>query len=182
MVPLSSLHPFIEHFSVDCPKNCVGAPRSQNRVNKEIDNWKAGWKIMNVLKTLPMGQAPWILAHFILLCVCACVFVCVQLLQSFRLSAILWTVACQTPLSMERSQQEYWSELPFPPSGDLPDPGINPHFLHWRQIFTHWATYIMATYLYFSVLPIWCRIIIVFLQVNESGFRCAKKLDHKARK
>ena len=68
---------FIEHFSVDCPKNCVGAPRSQNRVNKEIDNWKAGWKIMNVLKTLPMGQAPWILAHFILLCVCVCMCVCV---------------------------------------------------------------------------------------------------------
>ena len=83
MVPLSCLHPFIEHFSVDCPKNCVGAPKSQNRVNKEIDNWKAGWKIMNVLKTPPMGQAPWILAHFILLCVCACVFVCAQLLQSF---------------------------------------------------------------------------------------------------
>ena len=83
MVPLSCLHPFIEHFSVDCPKNCVGALRSQNRVNKEIDNWKSGWKIMNVLKTPPMGQAPWILAHFILLCVCACVFVCAQLLQSF---------------------------------------------------------------------------------------------------
>ena len=42
--------------------------------------------------------------------------------------------------------------------------------------------YIMATDLYFSVLPIWCRIIIVLLQVHESGFRCAKKLDHKARK
>ena len=35
-----------------------------------------------------------------------------------------WTVACQTPLSMEFSRQEYWSELPFPSPGDLPDPGI----------------------------------------------------------
>ena len=37
-----------------------------------------------------------------------------------------WTVACQTPLSMEFSRQEYWSGLPFPPPGDLPDPGIEP--------------------------------------------------------
>ena len=35
-----------------------------------------------------------------------------------------WTVAHQAPLSVEFSRQEYWSELPFPPPGDLPDPGI----------------------------------------------------------
>ena len=38
----------------------------------------------------------------------------------------LWIVAPQAPLSMEFSRQEYWSELPFPPSGDLLDPGIEP--------------------------------------------------------
>ena len=38
----------------------------------------------------------------------------------------LWTVACQASLSMEFSMQEYWSSLPFPPPGHLPDPGINP--------------------------------------------------------
>ena len=37
-----------------------------------------------------------------------------------------WTVACQAPLSMEFSRKEHWSGLPFPPTGDLPDPGINP--------------------------------------------------------
>ena len=37
-----------------------------------------------------------------------------------------WTVAHQTPLSMEFSRQEYWSVLPFAPPGDLPDPGIEP--------------------------------------------------------
>ena len=37
--------------------------------------------------------------------------------------AILWTVACQAPLSMGFSRQEYWSGLPFPSPGDLPDPG-----------------------------------------------------------
>ena len=41
-------------------------------------------------------------------------------------SATLWTVACQTSLSMGFSWQEYWSGLPFPPPGDLPDPGIQP--------------------------------------------------------
>ena len=37
-----------------------------------------------------------------------------------------WTVARQTPQSMGFSRQEYWSGLPFPPSGGLPDPGIEP--------------------------------------------------------
>jgi len=38
----------------------------------------------------------------------------------------LWTVAHQAPLSVEFPRQEYWSGLPFPPPGDLPDPGIEP--------------------------------------------------------
>ena len=37
-----------------------------------------------------------------------------------------WAVACQAPLSMEFSRQEYWSGLSFPSPGDLPDPGIEP--------------------------------------------------------
>ena len=37
-----------------------------------------------------------------------------------------WTAACQTPLSMECSRQEYWRGLPCPPPGDLPSPGIKP--------------------------------------------------------
>ena len=41
-------------------------------------------------------------------------------------SATPWTVACQAPLSMGFSRQEYWSALPFPSPGDLPDPGIEP--------------------------------------------------------
>ena len=42
------------------------------------------------------------------------------------LFATPWTVAHQAPLSMEFSRQEYWSGLPFPTPGDLPDPGIKP--------------------------------------------------------
>ena len=38
--------------------------------------------------------------------------------------ATLWTIACQSPLSMGSSRQEYWSGLPFSPPGDLPDPMI----------------------------------------------------------
>ena len=37
-----------------------------------------------------------------------------------------WTVVHQAPLSVEFSRPEYWSELPFPSPGDLPDPGIEP--------------------------------------------------------
>ena len=40
-----------------------------------------------------------------------------------QLFATPWTVACQASLSMGFSRQEYWSGLPFPPPGDVPDPG-----------------------------------------------------------
>jgi len=41
-----------------------------------------------------------------------------------QIFVIPWTVALQAPLFMEFSRQEYWSGLPFPSPGDLPDPGI----------------------------------------------------------
>ena len=43
-----------------------------------------------------------------------------------RLCTTLWTIACQAPLLMGFSRQEYWSGLPCPPPGDPPDPGIEP--------------------------------------------------------
>ena len=42
------------------------------------------------------------------------------------LFASLWTLTCQVPLSIGFSRQEYWSGLPFPPLGDLPDPRMEP--------------------------------------------------------
>ena len=51
---------------------------------------------------------------------------CTQLLSYVRLFAIPWNVALQGPLSMEFSMREYWSQLPFPSPGDLPNPGIKP--------------------------------------------------------
>ena len=52
--------------------------------------------------------------------------VVVDMLSCVQLSSILWPIACQAPLSMEFSRQEYWSGLPFPPPEDLPDAGIEP--------------------------------------------------------
>ena len=46
-----------------------------------------------------------------------------------RLFATPWTVTCQVPLPMGFSRQAYWIGLPFPPPGDLPDPGIEPESL-----------------------------------------------------
>ena len=48
----------------------------------------------------------------------------VQSLSCVRLFVTPWTVAYQAPLSMASSRQEYWSALPFPSPGDLPNPGI----------------------------------------------------------
>ena len=47
-----------------------------------------------------------------------------------------WTVACQAPLCLEFSRQEYCTELPFPSQGDLPTQGSNTSFLyplHWQE-------------------------------------------------
>ena len=56
-------------------------------------------------------------------------YVRAQLVSHVRLFATPWTIACQAPLSMGFSRQEYWSEQPFPPPGDLSDQGIEPVFL-----------------------------------------------------
>ena len=50
----------------------------------------------------------------------------VKSLSRVRLFVTLWTEALQAPPSMGFSRQEYWSGLPFPSPGDLPDPGIEP--------------------------------------------------------
>ena len=46
-----------------------------------------------------------------------------------QLFATPWTEVCQAPLSMEFSRQEYWSRVPFPSLGYLPDPGVEPSSL-----------------------------------------------------
>ena len=48
------------------------------------------------------------------------------MLSHVQIFATPWTVAHQAPLFMGFSRQEYWSGLPFPSAGDLPNPGIEP--------------------------------------------------------
>ena len=55
------------------------------------------------------------------MCCCCCLVA-----KSCLTLSVTQTVACQAPLSMGFPRQEYWSGLPFPSSGNLPDPGIEP--------------------------------------------------------
>ena len=57
------------------------------------------------------------------------VYVCVLTQSCLTLCDPMEPIARQVPLSMRFPRQEYWSELPFPPPGDLPDPGIKPESL-----------------------------------------------------
>ena len=64
--------------------------------------------------------------------------------------ATLQSVARQVPLSMGLFRQEYWSGLPFPPPGDLPNPGLNPGFLNCRQFLYH-LSHQGSTYIHYHV-------------------------------
>ena len=91
-----------------------------HEVTKEMDNNN------NNLK-LPIQQSS--LCHQVYACMCVCVSTCdltvvVQLLSCVQLFATPWTVAYQD--TMEFSRQAYWSGLPCPSPGDLPNPGIEP--------------------------------------------------------
>ena len=91
-----------------------------------------------------------------------CLHVC--MLSHFghdRLYATLWTVACQAPLSMGFPRQEYWSGLPFPPSGDLPDPETEPvspaltgRFFTAKPLGKHWNGNRDGYTVYFFHLPV----------------------------
>ena len=76
------------------------------------------------------------LRHFKALCVC----VCAQSLSRVQLIEAPWTTACQAPLPMEFSRQEYWSEVPFPPPGNLPNSVIELRlYCIAGRFFTIWA-------------------------------------------
>ena len=68
-------------------------------------------------------------------------------LSHFSCVWLFVTLACQAPLSVGFPRQEYWSGLPFPPSGNLPGPGMEPLSLMSPElaeglffVFYHWAT------------------------------------------
>ena len=62
------------------------------------------------------------------------------LLSCVQLFATLGTIACQAPLSMGFSRQEYWSGSPFPPLGNLSDPGIQPKSPALQVVLYCWVT------------------------------------------
>ena len=82
---------------------------------------------------------------------CACVLTCFSHVQLFMTP---WTVACQAPLSMGFSKQEYWNGLSCPPPGDLPNPGTEPESLMSPALaggfFTTNATWEAPNMLYFG--------------------------------
>ena len=87
----------------------------------------------------PMDRETWqvtvLQSHFSRVQLCVYSGLVTQLCPAL---ATAWTVAHQAPLSMGFSRQEYWSGLPFPPSGDLPNTGIKPtslSHLHWQVDF-----------------------------------------------
>ena len=76
-------------------------------------------------------------------CVCMCMYV-LSRFSCVWLFATPWTIACQAPLSVSFSRQEYWSGWPCPPPGGLPNPEIEPLcILHWQAgyLFTITATW-----------------------------------------
>ena len=78
----------------------------------------------------------------------ACMLSCFSHVRFFE---TLWMVACQAPLSMGFSRQEYWSGLPFPPQGIFPSQGWKPHLVHLlncKWILYCWATGFIYIYIY----------------------------------
>ena len=81
--------------------------------NRGWDGWTASstqWTWTSKLQEIMKDSEDCVLSHF----------------NHVPLCGTLWTVACQAPLSVGFSRQEYWSGLPFPPPEDLPDWGIEP--------------------------------------------------------
>ena len=78
-------------------------------------------------------------------------------IQSFQLFATPWTVAFQGPLSMGFSRQEYWSGLPFPSPGNLPNPGIkhvsSPLASGFFTTSTSWEAHILYISIYVYIQP-----------------------------
>ena len=78
----------------------------------------------------------------------------------------LWTVARQAPLSMGFSRQEYWSGLPCPPPGDLPNPGIKPRSPALQMdplVPSHWGSL-----LYIYLIP-YLRDLSVLVHIEHAG-------------
>ena len=94
--------------------------------------------------------------------VCACLLSHLVVANSF---AIPLTVACQAPLSMEFPRQEHWTGLPFPPPGDLPDPGMEPESLRSPALASRFLT--TSTSWEVNQLHMITKIKVILLYINR---------------
>ena len=104
-------------------KNCAFADMHKNFRGKDKEITKLSASIPGLKKKNPCS-------FLLLLCAQSCLSLC--------------RVAHQTPLSMGFSRQQYWSGLPFPTPGDLPDPEIKPMSLCLH--IGRWVPYVWATW------------------------------------
>ena len=98
-------------------------------------------------------------------------FMCMcQSLSHVHLFATPQTVAYQASLSMGFSRQEYWSGLPFPSPGNLPNPGIEPRSLALKAVYTHIYTHthiLNLLYLFYLLMDSDC--FCIFVIVNNAA-------------
>ena len=103
-----------------------------------------------------------------------------QSLSRVRLCAVPWTAACQSLLTIEFSMQEYWSELPCPFPGDLPDPEIEPRSPSWQ------ADLLLSDlpgklYLQFSSVTQSCPTLCNPINCSKAGFLVQHQLPELAK-
>ena len=94
-----------------------------------------------------------------------------------RLFSTDWIATCQAPLSMEFSRQEYWSGLACPPSGDLPNPGIEPMSLMSSALagrfFTIGTTWKARHYPEIALIDFWIfQILYIYLCIHVNACTC----------
>ena len=106
-------------------------------------------------------------------CVCVCVFSCVWLFEA------QWIIAHQAPLSLGFPRQEYWSRLPFPPSGDLPDPGIQPCQQANSSLLSHQHTHLVDIQIFVEQKSVWRELWAWQIIVFKWGFWSCGGLTHQ---
>ena len=116
------------------PVACPTGGRSHLACSATLWNWDLGNKhrTMMILQLLLLLRRVCVCVHTCV-CVCACARTRMStralLLSHVQIFTAPWNVAHQAPLSVGSSRQEYWSGLPFPTPGNLPNQGIEPSSL-----------------------------------------------------
>ena len=114
--------------------------------------------------TVKIQRQPMSIDRWMDICVCICMYIyiyiyiygmCTKLFQSCPTFVILSIIALQLPLSMGFSRGEYWSGLPWPPPGHLPDPGIKPVSPALQADpfpLSHWGNLVYMDYYAFKIM------------------------------